>query len=378
MLITLNPKFVRKGLLPLLGTIVLFQSIAVGDFWISGSLPEVSPDAVPKLFRESLELKALTLEGKLSVDSEGNFNQQFDGEPGLFSLAFPGDRKISLAIDEGQRVVIQTDIKDHGALQIAGSPDTDALIAYESFRKESLARLVYPPRAALNEATARGASAERLAALSEQEVEGYAAHRRELNDFTIEQIGKSVALYATSLRWDPDYRLSELENAVKAFSENRPQAAISKRMIEKVQSFRRTAIGANGASLAGKSLDGKSHRLEDSKGQYVLVDFWASWCVPCRVENRHYIKLLDKHSNDNFTIFAINLDDSRSVWEQASKRDRVTWPQISDSLGWDSPMAAAYNVNALPMSFLLNPEGRIIARNLRGAKLEAMLAEIFK
>ncbi len=244
MLVKLNPRFVTKGLLPLLATIALLHPIAMGDFWISGSLPGVGPDEGPKLFRENLELKTQTLEGELSLDSGGNFNQRFDGGPGLFSLVFPGDRKISLAIDKGQRVVIQNERKDHGALKIAGSPDTDALIAYESFRKESLARLVYPPRAALNEATARGASAERLAALSEQEVEGYAAHRRELNDFTIEQIGKSVALYATSLRWDPDYRLSELESAVKAFSEKHPQAVISKRMIEKVQSFRRTAIGA--------------------------------------------------------------------------------------------------------------------------------------
>ncbi len=379
MLVKLNPRIVRKGLLPLLATIIIIIiPIARGDFWISGSLSEIGPDEIPKLFRENLELKSQTLEGKLSVDSVGNFNQQFEGEPGLFSLVFPDGRKISLAIDEGQKVVIQVDPEIPGALKAVGSPDTDALIAYESFRKESLARLVYPPRAALNEATARGAPAEQLATLSEQEVEGYAAHRRELNDFTIEQVGKSVALYATSLRWDPDYRLSELESAVKAFSEKRPQAAVSKRMTEKIQSFRRTAIGAKGAPLTGQSLDGESHRLEDFKGQYVLVDFWASWCVPCRVENRHYIQLLDKHSTDNFTIFAINLDDSRLIWEQASKRDRVTWPQISDSLGWDSPMAVAYNVNALPMSFLLDPEGRIIARNLRGAKLEAKLAEIFK
>ncbi len=367
----------RKRLLPLLAATVLFSPFARADFWISGSLPELSPGVTLKLLRENLELKSHTLEGEFSADSEGNFLAQFTGEPGLFSVVLPQDRKLSLAIDEGAHVVIHADDAAPPGFIVSGSPDTDALNAYEAFRKESLARLVYPPRAALNEATAAGASADRLAALSEQEVEGYATHRRELNDFTIDRVGNSVALYATSLRWDPDYRLNELEKIVESFAGGQPQIAISKRMMEKVDSFKRTAIGAKGASLAGYSLDGSPHKLEDFKGQYVLVDFWASWCVPCRVENRHYTMLLDKHATDNFAIFAINLDDSRTLWENASKRDRVTWPQISDSLGWDSPLAAAYNVNALPMSFLLNPEGHIIARNLRGAKLESKLAEIF-
>jgi len=367
-----------KRLLPLLAATVLFSPFVQADFWISGSLPELSPGATLKLFRENLEQKSQTPEGELSADSEGSFQAQFAGEPGMFSLVLPQERKLSLAIDEGAHLVVHADNAAPSRFHVSGSPDTDALNAYEAFRKESLARLVYPPRAALNEATAAGASADRLAALSEQEVEGYAAHRRELNDFSIDRVGNSVALYATSLRWDPDYRLNELVQAVESFADERPSLAISKRMIEKVDSFKRTAIGAKGAPLAGISLEGDPHKLEDFKGQYVLVDFWASWCVPCRVENRHYIKLLAKHASDNFAVFAINLDDSRSIWENASKRDRVTWTQISDSLGWDSPLAAAYNVNALPMSFLLDPEGHIIARNLRGAKLESKLAEIFK
>ncbi|MEC7907359.1 MAG: TlpA disulfide reductase family protein, partial [Verrucomicrobiota bacterium] len=112
--------------------------------------------------------------------------------------------------------------------------------------------------------------------------------------------------------------------------------------------------------------------------KYVLVDFWASWCVPCRVENRLYNQLLPKYADHPFAIFAVNLDDSRQIWEMASKKDRVVWPQISDSLGWQSPLAAAYNVTALPMSFLMDPDGRIIGRNLRGEALEAKLAELLE
>jgi len=152
---------------------------------------------------------------------------------------------------------------------------------------------------------------------------------------------------------------------------------ITRSMQERIRLFFLTAVGARAAPLSGSDLDGKQYSLEDFQDKVVLVDFWASWCGPCRVENRHYPKLLEKYSKYGFEVFAINLDDTRAIWERASDQDGVTWPQVSDLKGLKSPMAKAYNVSALPMSFLLDTEGRIIGKNLRGKQLSEKLAELF-
>ena len=309
-------------------------------------------------------------EGELKIQSDHSFEKVFNSEPGLFNLAIPGRGPIPLAIADGQQVRISADFS------VSGSSDTDILLAYEAYRKESLTRLVYPPRAALNQATAARISPDEMAPLAQAEVDGYNAHRRELNDFTIGRVGSSIALYATSLRWDGDYRLDELQTQVDAFVKKHPDLAITRSMQERLRRFRLTAVGALAPPLSGTSLGGETFSLEDFRGKVVLVDFWASWCGPCRVENRHYPKLLEKHSKDGFAVFGINLDDDRRVWTIASKQDSVTWPQVSDLLALDSPMAKAYNVSALPVSFLLDRDGRILAKNLRGEGLARKLEEL--
>ncbi len=372
-----NTKFCRFGGLILFSQVVTL-TVAHADFTISGVFSPANATAPLRLERENIEDKSRSVEGEIPLAANGAFHATFKGEPGLFSLLLPDQRRIALAIDDGQELHLHPDSNAPDGYTVSGSPDTDALRAYEAFRKDSLVRLVYPPRAALNAAKDRGDAPETLAPLSKKEVDGYAAHRRELNDFTLNHVGTSIALYATSLRWDPDYRLVALDRTVAAFAKEHPDTAIAQRMRDRIHSFQKTALGAIAAPLSGQSLDGTTHTLEDFRGQFVLVDFWASWCVPCRVENRLYTKLLKEYADSDFAIFAVNLDDSRSAWGTATRRDRVTWPQISDSLGWNSPLAAAYNVSALPMSFLLDPEGRIIGRNLRGEALEDRLAELLQ
>ena len=355
----------------------LLSATALADFAISGSLDHLEPGSKLQLLREDLDQRNRTLEGEILVQANRSFDATFTGEPGLFSLVLPTGESIALAIDDGQKTSITATPGNPNSFKIAGSPDTDVLQAYETFRKDSLTRLVYPPRAELNKANDTGADAATMARLSAGEVEGYAAHKRELNDFSIDQAKTSIALYATSLRWDGDHRSEALEAEVNAFAKSHPNLAITRSMLERMRLFKLTSIGSIGSPISGKSIDGKQLSLEDFRGKTVLLDFWASWCVPCRVENRHYPSLLEKYASDGFAIFAVNLEESRTSWAIASKRDGVYWPQISDPLVWKSPAALAYNVGALPVSFLLDPEGRIIARNLRGEQLDVKLEALF-
>lgn len=357
--------------------IAIAVQTALSGVSLSGKIDSLRSGATIELLRQDLDDRTSASVASITVDQSGSFSATFDDlEPGLFSLLLPDSRKIDLAIGPSQSISIEADGTRSGGLAVAGSPDTRKLREYEAFRKESLARLVYPPRSDLRQAQKEGASPEKLEELAQREVDAYDAHRRELNDFVLDEIGPSIALYATSTRWDGDYRRNELQELVDAFAAQYPSLAITRSMQQRMEQIARTAIGAQGADLTGTTLDGETLSLSDLRGRVVLLDFWASWCAPCRVENRHYVKLYNEYADQNFEILGVNLDDDRARWESASRRDRISWPQISDSLGWNSPLADAYNVTALPMSFLLDEEGRIIARNLRGPQLAAKLSQV--
>ena len=368
--------------LPLLWSLACFVSICSyckvsADFSISGSGQALASGNQVKLYRQDLDARSQVEELSTEVQADKTFQLTVSGEPGFFTLDIGGQIKIPLAGDDGQEISIHIHSADSEGYSVSGSPDTEVLLAYESLRKDSLIRLVYPPRAALNKAAASRMSPDKMAPLAQAEVDGYIAHKRELNDFTVDHAGTSIALYATSLRWDDSHRIDEIEKQVVAFAEKHPDLAITRSMQERIRKFKLTAIGSQAAPLAGLDLDGTQRSLEDFKGQYVLVDFWASWCGPCRVENRHFPKVLEKYSKNGFAILGINMDSNRTIWSRTSQQDGVTWPQISDLKALNSPMAKAYNVSALPMSFLLDGDGKIIAKNLRGEALDKKLAELF-
>lgn len=117
--------------------------------------------------------------------------------------------------------------------------------------------------------------------------------------------------------------------------------------------------------------------LSSLRGKYVLVDFWASWCGPCRAENPNVVAAYKKFKNKNFTIYGVSLDHNKEKWEQAIKEDGLTWTHVSDLKGWSSVAAVTYSVRSIPTNLLLGPDGKIIARNLRGEQLSEMLTQIF-
>lgn len=148
-----------------------------------------------------------------------------------------------------------------------------------------------------------------------------------------------------------------------------------KAQIKNAQSF---VIGAEAPNFAMNDVEGNEVNLTDFRGKVLLVDFWASWCGPCRKENPHVKKLYEKYADKGFEVLGVSLDKTKDRWVQAIKKDGLTWKQVSDLKGWGNEAAKMYSVRSIPHTVLLDEEGRILARNLRGADLDQRLKTIFE
>ena len=139
-----------------------------------------------------------------------------------------------------------------------------------------------------------------------------------------------------------------------------------------------TAVGAVAPDFTQNDPKGNPVKLSDFRGKYLLIDFWASWCRPCREENPNVVKAYQQYKNKNFEILGVSLDNSTPAWEAAIEKDELTWPQVSDLKGWKNEVAVQYNVLSVPQNLLLDPNGVIIAKNLRGKDLSKSLEKYLK
>jgi peroxiredoxin len=157
------------------------------------------------------------------------------------------------------------------------------------------------------------------------------------------------------------------------------QSDPGKKFAERLPKLKSVALGAMAPEFAEVDTSGKMINLSSFRGKYVLVDFWASWCGPCRHENPNVVKAFNRFKNQKFTILGVSLDrpNAKDKWLAAIHKDGLKWTQVSDLKFWDSKVAGLYAVRGIPQNFLIDPNGRIIGKNLRGDDLEAKLEELF-
>lgn len=186
----------------------------------------------------------------------------------------------------------------------------------------------------------------------------------------------SAKAIISNFLWNPDVDL--LTGLYNSLDPQIQKSQYGKTIKEHVDIAQKLAIGKSAPDFSQPDMTGNSFKLSSLRGRFVLIDFWASWCVPCREDNPYLVKAYNKFKNKNFTIVGVSLDQNKRAWINAVKKDHLDWSQVSDLTGLSNTVMQEYGVWVTPTNYLLDKEGTIIGRNLFGEKLEEKLTEILK
>lgn len=351
--------------------VMLFTSCAQEEtytFTIQGRIENPVNNYIILYQESDIERKDSKLIDTIFLDKTGKFKAGFNLEPHFYKLVITADEDISLIIDEGQNVVIE---KSSSNTKITGSKDTDLSMAYEKLRKASLERLVNSVRKQITiENETENPNPNKIDSLGKLEISNYDLHLEELNTFIKDEMGTSIALYPTSIRWKGEENISFFDTIVSHFEKAHPRLSVSQRLREKVTRLQQTSLGGKAPGIVMKTYNRNTVSLYSISKKYTLIDFWASWCGPCRRESDVLHRLYDKYNKDGFEIYGVSLDSNKKQWLSALEKDKRIWINVSTLEGFKTPAAYNYAVTALPMNYIIDNKGKIIAKNLHGEELE--------
>lgn len=215
-----------------------------------------------------------------------------------------------------------------------------------------------------------------LAARLEKELDSLDEVR---NKFTLDYIlknGKSVVSAFLAYNNSYAYNFEDIDKILKSFDAATSKSGYALKLKERAAILENVQTGKIAPDFTQNDTTGKPVALSSFKGKVVLVDFWASWCRPCRAENPNVVAAYNKFKDKGFTVLGVSLDDSRQDWIDAIKKDKLTWTHVSDLKKWKNEFAAKYGVMSIPANFLIDAEGKIIASGLRGEDLFTKLEEV--
>ena len=343
-------------------------------FSIQGSISPVGEKFILLEQQSDIERKISTVIDTIYLTEKGEFKADYTLEPHLYKLLLNADQSIPLAIDKGQHVTVN--VTDSGT-KITGSKDTEALLAYEALRKKSLDTLVQSIRRKVKAIkNSEFPDEEKIRILEQKEIENYEKHLAELNEFIKANMNTTLGLYATSIRWKGAENIPFFDSLATSFETVHPDLMITSKLREKVTRLQQTSIGGTATNIEMAAVDGTTISLASIHKKYTLIDFWASWCGPCRSESNMLNKLYEKYNDKGFEIYGVSLDDKQEKWIKALEKDHRIWANVSSLEAFKTKAAYDYAVTALPMNYLIDAESKIIGKNLHEDELIALLKKL--
>ncbi len=340
------------------------------------SFPQPNSEIVIKELRPD---KQITFEDTIKVKGNYTYEKKIRiKEPGYYQINFFKRQIVTVVLDK-RNLEVNVDGNDPaGFYEVKGSPDQELLLKLQTFIKEAQTS----PEAEAIETEFQEASQKnnggKILALQER-YQGMMDKAYDKAAQVLMQQPPSLGLInmlQNSQEFDRDKYFSVYVNAADKFRKEWPANYYSKEFVKYVNLLKKTAIGQPAPEISLPDPSGKLVTLSSYRGKYVLVDFWAKWCGPCRKENPNLVKAYKEFKGKGFTILGVSLDRDKADWLKAIQDDGLVWTQISDLKFWASQAAVDYNVTAIPFSILVDPKGIIIAKNLRGNSLRTKLNEV--
>ena len=311
-----------------------------------------------------------------TVDEKGAFSLKGSvPEAGLYQLKVNDANQVLLALNNGSQIQVNGDAAQlASSYSVKGSPDSELL-------QRLLRELDQTKKTteSLGERYNQAAQAGREDSMRVIKTRFTAVQAR--NIAAIKQLvrqnpGSVVSAFVVGNVLNPDEHFAFADSMAAQFKKTLPESRYTQSLVTRLDVLRPTAVGVVAPDIQLASPNGPPVKLSSLRGKYVLIDFWASWCGPCRQENPNVVRMYNKFKDKGFEIYGVSFDQDKTKWEKAIAKDGLTWTHVSDLKGWESAAGQTYGVKSIPQTVLLDPQGRIIAKNLRGEELEAKLQSV--
>ena len=351
------------------------------SFTVTGTVTKATPGSYVYLETNSQPTRAID---SVKVDANKSFTMTRPVANGgeVLVLNVGGGQKMALLVEGNEKLMVKADgyVMDaktgqRGTATVTGSKNMEYYTKLDALRTGMEAKI-----SDWNKQVATATEKKDTKRIEQIEQDYAAAQTDVVNKVKamLPDMGTSlVSLFALNFV-DINTNFDTYDQLAQRFQKENPDSPNAKALIGRVARIKGVMVGSEAPEIALSDTTGKPVTLSSLRGKYVLLDFWASWCGPCRNENPNVVRMYDKFKDKGFAIYSVSLDKDKESWVRAIRNDRLTWTHVSDLKYWQSEAAQKYGVQGIPATFLLDKDGKIIAKNLRGDALEQKLEEILK